>query len=98
GPWPSLPLRPDAVHLGIPIGRAVTLGDIFAKPLDKAMKRLSAHRNIVRPLSLTSRILYVNTFIISIFSYHMLFFLLPREHYTQLVGCGKMETSVVTRG
>ena len=37
GPWPDLPLKPDSVHLGIPIGRAINLGDIFAKPLDKAL-------------------------------------------------------------
>ena len=40
---------------------------------------------MVRPLSLTSRIIYVNTFIVSIFAYHMLFFLLPIEYYNQLV-------------
>ena len=85
GPWPNLPLKPDAVHLGIPIGREITLGDIYAKPLDKALKRLAAHRNVVRPLSLSNRIIYVNTFIVSIFSYHMLFFLLPIEYYNQLV-------------
>jgi ribonuclease HI/exonuclease III len=85
GPWPDLPLKPDAVHLGIPIGREITLGDIYAKPLDKALKRLAAHRNVVRPLSLSNRITYVNTFIVSIFSYHMLFFLLPSEFYNQLV-------------
>ena len=85
GPWPDLPLKPSALHLGIPIGRLVTLGDIFAKPLEKALRRLSAHHNIVRPLSLPNRILYVNTFIVSIFSYHMLFFLLPMEYYKQLV-------------
>ena len=87
GPWPDLPVKPDSVHLGIPIGRAINLGDIFAKPLEKALKRLAAHRNVVRRLSLTNRILYVNTFIVSIFSYHMLFFLLLREYYSQLVTC-----------
>src|SRR5262249_54830581 len=43
-------------------------------------KRISAHWNVVRPLSLSNRILYVNTFIVSIFSYHMLFFILPSEY------------------
>src|SRR5262249_54727288 len=67
GPWPDLPLKPAAVHLGIALGREVTLGDIFAKPYEKALKRLSDQRNIIRPLSLANRILYVNTFITSIF-------------------------------
>jgi len=52
--------------------RDFSLGDIFAKPLDKALKRLIG----------MSRFLYVNTFIVSIFSYHMLFF---QKNTTQLV-------------
>ena len=39
-PWPDLLLRDKAMHLGIPVGRSVTLGDVFEKPMRKAEERL----------------------------------------------------------
>ena len=79
GPWPELPLRASATHLGIPIGRKITLGDIFAKPYDKAVHRVASCASAVRALSVPARVLFVNVFITSLFSYHCLFFILPKE-------------------
>ena len=76
-PWPDIPLRTKATHLGVPIGRDVTLEDIWAIPLSKATERIKASRIIIKSLPLPSRILYVNVFIVSLFSYIGLFFVLP---------------------
>ena len=78
-PWPDLPLRDKAVHLGIPIGREVTLGDVFEKPMRKAEERLRTSAVVVKGLSVLSRCLFVNVFIVSLFSYHCCFYLLPKE-------------------
>ena len=80
GPWPVLPLRDSAVHLGIPVGRMVTLGDIFIKPFEKATQRIQRCKESVLALSIPTRILFVNVFIISLFSYHCLFFVMPKEY------------------
>jgi hypothetical protein len=83
-PWPDLPLRDKATHLGIPIGRSVTLGDIFEKPMKKAVDRLKMSAYAVQGFSVLSRILFVNVFIVSLFSYHCCFFVVPQEFLDKL--------------
>ena len=39
-PWPDLPLRASGTHLGILIGREVTLGMLWKGPIEKASERL----------------------------------------------------------
>ena len=50
-PWPLLPLRPITTHLGIPIGRDVTLENIFEVPYSKALSRLATTKPVVSKLS-----------------------------------------------
>jgi hypothetical protein len=78
-PWPSLPLQDKATYLGVVFGRNATLGDIWEAPLNKALDRIAKARAFVCSLPLPDRILYVNIFIISIFSYISLFFVMPPE-------------------
>ena len=85
-PWPELPLRDTTTHLGIVIGREVTLGDIFASPYKKAVDRINSCKSVVKGLSVANRILFINTFVISLFSYHALFFVVPSEHYQSIKG------------
>ena len=47
--------------------------------MDKALKKLSSSLPLLRSFSLSSRILYVNVFIVSLFSYVALFFILPPD-------------------
>jgi hypothetical protein len=49
-PWPDLPLADEAVHLGIPIGRSVTLERVFSGPYSKALNRLSQYRPVLSSL------------------------------------------------
>lgn len=83
-PWPDIPLKLSATYLGIPIGRDVTLGDIFCGPVTKALARIQKHKNTVQTLSVPMRVLFANVFIISLFSYHSLFFVLPPEYWTTI--------------
>ena len=76
-PWPDLPLKEKGMHLGVVIGREVTLQEIWEVPFSRALARINKVRSYVRSLPLHKRILYVNVFIVSIFSYIGLFFILP---------------------
>ena len=78
-PWPSLPLSDKGTHLGILIGREVTLGQLWAGPTAKAEARLRQNKTLIASLPLSSRMLYINVFIVSLFSYIALFFILPEE-------------------
>ena len=50
--------------------------------MSKAVSKVNANLTLLRSLSLTSRILYVNVFIVSLFSYISLFFILPPDLWT----------------
>lgn len=78
-PWPDLNLKPSGTHLGIPIGRLITLDDIWSAPLSKLLARVSTAKSFVKSLPIALRVLYVNVFIISLLSYTALFYILPTE-------------------
>ena len=78
-PWPDLPLSESGTHLGVLIGRDVTLENIWSVPLNKASTKISSCLPLLRSLPLSSRILYINVFIVSLFSYISLFFILPTD-------------------
>ena len=83
-PWPDLALKSRGTHLGIVLGRDVTLEEIWAAPYAKAVNRIRGSHALARSLSLANRILFVNVFIISIFSYVGLFFVLPPDLWAPL--------------
>ena len=85
-PWKDLILKESGTHLGILIGREVTLERLWAGPIKKALARISASKSLVRSLSVSMRILYVNVFIVSIFSYIGLFFVLPDPIWKKVRG------------
>ncbi len=76
-PWPDLSLKEKGLHLGILLGRNVTLEEIWSVPMNKALHKLNSSRLFIKSLSLANRILFVNVFIISLFAYVGLFFVLP---------------------
>lgn len=80
-PWPDLPLKERGVHLGVVIGRDVTLDEIWSSPYNKALDKIKKSHSFVKSLSLPNRLLFVNVFIISLFSYIGMFFVLPHESW-----------------
>ena len=85
-PWPDLPLRESGTHLGIMVGRAVTLAHLWAGPTAKAEARLKANKILLSSLSLSTRMLFMNVFIIPLFSYIALFFILPESLWKVIRG------------
>jgi hypothetical protein len=83
-PWPDLSLNESGTHLGIKIGYSVTLDDIWAGPVSKATSRINSVHNFINTLSFPSRVLYINVFIISLFSYIGLFFVIPPDIWRPL--------------
>jgi hypothetical protein len=84
-PWPDLPLKTRGTHLGVIIGRDVTLDEIWSTPYKKALERIRIARPFVKSLSFANRITYANVFIISIFSYIGQYFVLPSDLWKPLV-------------
>ena len=73
-PWPEL-LRVDSLtYLGIVFGHEVTVVDVFAKPLAKLADRVSLYGHVIRRFSLHLRVVAINVFLVSLFSYHIGFY------------------------
>ena len=85
-PWPDLPLRETGTHLGVLVGREVTLAHLWAAPTAKAETRLKTNKVLITSLSLSTRMLYMNVFIIPLFSYIALFFILPKLLWDRIRG------------
>jgi len=85
-PWPDLPLAESGAHLGITVGRNVDLKKLWSGPMAKAEARLRSNKHVITSLSVSSRMLYMNVFIISLFSYVALFFVLPTPLWKQIRG------------
>lgn len=77
--WPDLKLVRDTTYLGLPIGASVTLLDVFGPPVRKMFDRLRLLSPILTTLPLHKKILLVNTYVVSLFSYVSLFFVLPSD-------------------
>ena len=76
-PWKDLPLKESGTHLGILVGRQVTLEMLWKGPVGKALAKVQACKTLVRSFPLSLRIVFTNVFIVSFFSYIGLFFVLP---------------------
>jgi hypothetical protein len=80
--WPSVCLEAHATYLGVPIGRGVTSDDFYAAPLDKFSRLVSDYGPILSSLPLNHKIIAINVFLISLFSYHIQFILTPNSVLT----------------
>ena len=78
-PWPDLTIQASGTHLGIIIGRDVTLDDLWRAPITKAKERIRQCAPLVKCMSVRHRVTFANCFIASLFSYVSLFFVLPTE-------------------
>ena len=67
--WPDLKFLPHTVYLGLPIGASITLEDVFKPPTAKMRDRLMTLSPALSSLPLHKRILLINVYIVSLFSY-----------------------------
>ena len=72
--WPALLLVESLTYLGIVFGHDVSVDDVFAKPLAKLEARIALYGPVLRRLSLHLRVVAVNVFLLSLFSYHITFY------------------------
>ena len=68
-PWTNLATTTSNVYLGILYGNKVNTSGIFAGPFVKATGRLNKFHMVLRGMSIAMRIVVVNVFVISVFSY-----------------------------
>jgi ribonuclease HI len=77
--WPKTTIVSAAKYLGILFGKDVTTSDLYEPILAKAQARLASYRPVLRRLTLYKKVLVVNTFVTTLFSYLYQFFIIPKE-------------------
>ena len=75
--WSDVTFSNESTYLGIRMGRRVTTADIYASPLKKLRDRFQLYAPTLSSLPPHQRIININVFILSLFSYHIQFFLIP---------------------
>jgi ribonuclease HI len=80
-PW-KVPVVSSYIYLGVLIGRKIegnrhylSLRDIYDRPMERLRKRVKTLRPILQRLPLHHRVIGVNTFLLSLFSYIYQFYL-----------------------
>ena len=84
-PWEDVKLLLSHVYLGVLFGRNVTPTEIFAEAHQKFDKRLTLYRTTIQRRSIDHRIIIVNVFLTSIFSYLTQFFIVPYKEVVKKV-------------
>jgi ribonuclease HI len=75
--WKDMPIVDQVMYLGIPIGKAVTLDNVFKIPFDKFVKRLKTYMPLKHNYSLQNRIIIWNVWLLPILSYVTKFYIIP---------------------
>ena len=82
-------ITPQIKYLGIIIGRGVSTDMVFESPLRKLATRVRHYSSVIRALPLHLRIVTINIFLLSLFSYHIQFYMpgsLVTDRYNSLIG------------
>ena len=71
-------------YLGILLGSNISLDDIFADTVDKAINRIDRYTRIMSRMPLYRKIRVINIFVNSLFSYKFRFYTLPLDLYRKI--------------
>ena len=82
--WGEMQVLDQAMYLGVPIGRAVTLDTVFKQPHAKLVNRLTKFCKVKHKYSLQERVLIWNVWILPIMSYVCKFFVMPDCYTTSI--------------
>ena len=79
--WSEMLIVGSTKYLGIPIGHAATLDDVFTPCHDKLIKRVSDYvrSGVKKNFSIPKRVQVWNTWLLPIYSFTYRFFLLPKD-------------------
>jgi hypothetical protein len=75
--WQRTVLADSHLYLGVLFGRKVTTVDVYRGALAKFESRIRSYRQALRSRSIDHRIVIVNVFLTTIFSYLIHFFIIP---------------------
>ena len=78
--WGTVAVVGKVKYLGLYMGHAVTLDDIFRAPFDKMTDRLASYHPIKSKFSLPKKVLIWNTWILPIYSYVFNYYILPSDY------------------
>ena len=81
--WPKVKFKDSHTYLGVLIGSKVTTRDIYAQAVDKFVSRITRYRKALKSLALVYRVVTINVYCITIFSYLMHFAPFPVEASTR---------------
>ena len=77
--WQGLRVVDRYKHLGVLIGREVTVEDVYAEAIAKLSRRVARYKPLQGFYSLQNRIIISNSFLSTVFSYLSQFFLMNRN-------------------
>jgi exonuclease III len=83
--WPDVVLGETQKYLGVLFGRGVDSFMVYEAALEKFYNRLDSYRQTILSRSIDHRILIINVFLTSIFSYLIHFFIIPRSEVVMKV-------------
>jgi hypothetical protein len=81
--WPTVHITETHKYLGITFGRLTQTLDIYKAPHQKALDRIKVFAPTIRRLSLQKRITVFNTFISTLYSFVMQFYIVPTPLYRE---------------
>jgi ribonuclease HI len=84
GEWSKVEFSDAETYLGVLMGSAVSTEMIFSPAMGKFEERLRVYKPILRHCPPHQRIVAINTFLISLFSYLIEFFILPYNICTRI--------------
>ena len=76
-PWPDMKQADSETYLGVPIGRSLTLTDIFEPTVEKISQRCDQFSGALRKMSLQRRIITFNIFVTPMLTYLLMFHPVP---------------------
>ena len=88
-PWTEVKVTNRITYLGVIIGRGVTTDLVFEKTLTKLSHRARLYAPIIKALPLHHKIVAVNIFLLSLFSYLIQFYIpgsIVTDRYNSIVG------------
>jgi len=77
--WPDTGFTDNYKYLGVLMGSSISTLDIFLPVYDKFKERLDRYAPYIKSCSIQHRIIIINVFLISLFSYLALFFIIPYD-------------------
>jgi ribonuclease HI len=78
-PWPEVKTANKGRHLGVLVGNNISTKEVFESAFTEFQKRVVSYTPLLARLTLPKRIITINVFALSVFSYLIQFYMMPSE-------------------